>query len=297
VNADALAIARLRFDRPAIFGKVCAHEIAALRARVDALAGGDPAAALAVVDEMLTHLPEDPETLLLRVTLLYRLADPASLAAAEALATALAGREEIGRVRQARAREWQADILAREARPEDRERVRALYAALLEARFDRAWTRRLSVKHAALGAGPWGDRVLALLTRPEDAEPASADALLAEIAALAPAHAITRYLQGRAAARHGDRPAAIRASLEAVTAGLPHPALTFEALRLAAACRFDAGDYTTAAREFAALAERTDLALQSGEADGLRTWARRALFFAANPPPTPPGDTPSAPAN
>jgi hypothetical protein len=297
VDADALAIARLRFDRPAIFGKVCAHEIAALRARVDALAGGDPAAALAVVDEMLTHLPEDPETLLLRVTLLYRLADPASLAAAEALATALAGREEIGRVRQARAREWQADILAREARPEDRERVRALYAALLEARFDRAWTRRLSVKHAALGAGPWGDRVLALLTRPEDAEPASADALLAEIAALAPAHAITRYLQGRAAARHGDRPAAIRASLEAVTAGLPHPALTFEALRLAAACRFDAGDYATAAREFAALAERTDLALQSGEADGLRTWARRALFFAANPPPTPPGDTPSAPAN
>lgn len=297
VDADALAIARLRFDRPAIFGKVCAHEIAALRARVDTLSGGAPAAALAVVDEMLVHLPDDPETLLLRVTLLYRLGDAASLQAAEALATALAGREAIGRVRQARAREWQADILAREGRPEDRERVRALYADLLNARFDRAWTRRLSVKHAALGAGAWGDRVLTLLTRPEDAEPGSADALLAEIATLSPSHPVTRYLQGRAAARHGDRAAAIKASLDAVDRGLPHPALTFEALRLTAACRFDAGDYAAAAADFAALAERTDLALQAGEADGLRTWARRARFFAAHPPPSPPGEAPSAPAN
>jgi hypothetical protein len=297
VDADALAIARLRFDRPAIFGKVCAHEIAALRARVDALSGSDPAAALSVVDEMLVHLPDDPETLLLRVTLLYRLGDAASLHAALALATALAARDEIGRVRQARAREWQADILSREGRPEDRERVRALYADLLNAHFDRAWTRRLSVKHAALGAGAWGDRVLALLTRPEDTDPGAADALLAELAALSPGHPVTLYLQGRAAARHGDRPAAIRASQAAVEGGLPHPTLTFEALRLVAACRFDAGDYAAAAEDFAALAERTDLALQSGEADGLRTWARRARFFAANPPPAPPGEAPSAPAN
>jgi hypothetical protein len=297
VDADALAIAHLRFDRPAIFGKVCAHEIAALRARVDTLAGADPAAALVVVDEMLVHLPDDPETLLLRLTLLYRLGDRASLQAAETLAAALSAREDIGRVRQARSREWQADILAREGRPEDHERVRSLYADLLNARFDRGWTRRLSVKHAALGAGAWGDRVLALLTRPEDAEPEAADALLGEIAALAPTHPLTRYLQGRAAARHRDRPEAIRASLEAVAGGLPHPALTFEALRLVAACRFDAGEYAAAAEDFAALAERTDLALQSGEADGLRTWARRARFFAANPPPSPPGEAPSAPAN
>ena len=284
VDEDALAIARVRFDRPAIFGKVCAHEIAALRAQVDARSQSEPAAALGLVDEMLGHMPCDPETQLLRVSLLYRLGDAASLKAAETLATTLAETPTLGRVRQARAREWQADILAREGRPEDEPRVRALYAALLSSSFDRGWTRRIAVKHAAVGAGPWGQHVLSILTLPEADDAEANDTRLREAAAADPLNPLTHYLLGRMSARHGDHREAIRTTLAAVAAGLPHVALTFEALRLVAAVRFDAREYAAAADDFDRLSRRTDLGLQSGEVEGLRVWSRRARFFAEHPP-------------
>jgi len=288
VGESALAIARLRFDRPAIFGKTCAHEIAALRAKLDGISSTDVDAAIEVVDAILGHLPNDPDAILTRIALLARRAadDPKEAAATLDAADALAARPDIGLVRRARAREWQADLRARRGTPADVAFARAVYDALADAHFDRAFTRRVAVKRAGLDGGPWGRAVLALLLAPEDAARSTADARLDEIVTAAPDHPITRYLRGRQAARRGETEAAVQHSLAALEAGLPHPALTFEALRMVAATRFQGGDYRAAAAAYGGLAARTDLEIEAGERAALETWARRARFFAGRSPGT-----------
>ncbi len=289
VGDAALAIARLRFDRPAIFGKTCAHEIAALRAKLDDVSSADVREGIELVDAILGHLPNDPDAMLTRIALLARRAaeDPTEAAETLEAADALAARPDIGLVRRARAREWQADLRARRGTPADVALARTVYDALAGAHFDRAWTRRIAVKRAALDGGSWGRAVLALLLAPEDAAPSSGDARLDEVVAAAPDHPITHYLRGRQAARRGETEAAVDHSVAALAAGLPHPALTFEAMRLVAATRFQAGDYRAAATAYGDLAARTDLAIEDGERAVLETWARRARFFAEHPPVTP----------
>ena len=298
VDDAALAIARVRFDRPALFGRVCAHEVAALRDRVDQLRGSDPEGALRTLDELLSHVPDDPDAQLTRVALLYRLGAANALDTALSLAGSLAETPGLGLVRQARAREWQADLRFRRARPEDRDAVRATYADLLAQSFDRSWTRRIAVKRLAVDGGAWGEAVLRLLTRPEDGDASAADAAVAEAYRLGPERPVTRYLVGRLAARRGDCDQAILHSTAALAGGLPHPALTLEAARLIAACHFDAGAYAAAAADFEALSKRADLALQAGEADGLAVWGRRARFFQVHagglPPRSPAVETTGA---
>ncbi len=293
VSPTALAMARLRFDRPAIFGKPCAHEIAALRARLDDLPATDVDTSLRLVDEILHHLPDDPDTQLTRIALLARRAGeaPADIDRAIEAAEILGRRPDIGTVRRARALEWQADLRARRGLPSDIAFSRAVYDELLDARFDRAFTRRVAVKRAALDGGAWGRAVLGLLTRPDDGNVEAGDRLLAEAVAAHPDAPLTLYLQGRRMAQRGAAEDAIRTSQAAVAAGLPHPALTFEAQRLTAATQFSTGEYRSAAVSFAALAARDDLDIQAGEKAALATWARRAAFFAEHPPT---GRTPTA---
>jgi hypothetical protein len=286
VSAAALATARLRFDRPAIFGKTCAHEIAALRARLEEIPGHDVEAGLAVVEAILSHLPDDPDAQLTRIAWLARRATggPTDEQAALDAADALAARPDIGLVRRARAREWQADLRARRGRPDDLAIARALYDALDDAHFDRAWTRRIAVKRAAVDGGAWGRDVIALLTRPDEAGPDSGDALLERIVAAAPDHPLTHYLRGRRFIQRGDTVAGLLHTQAALDAGLPHRTLTFEALRLVAATRFQRGAYTDAAAAYAHLTARMDLEIEAGERAVLETWSRRSHFFAAHPP-------------
>ncbi len=265
----ALQYARARFDRPSIFGKVCAHELAALRHAAGAAAQrGDLAAALAHTDAVLGHVPGEPDARLTRIGLLLaldRVAD--ARAAAEALRADHPGDGTLGR----RAAEWVADLaaLGGPAAPED-------HAALLTGAFPRAEQRRLAVKAAAAEAGV--PAVIDWLSRPRPAE--AARAAIAAIAAAHPGWGVATYLNARALIGQADAdPAA--ALQTALAQGLPHPALRLEAERLLADLAFDAADYAQAAARYARLAGPGDLNLSAGERAELARWARRARFFGA----------------
>lgn len=272
VDARALLEAKARFDRPAIFRKVCAHEIAALRrTAARAISRNDLKSALGHLDTLLGHVPRDVKARLLRIPVLVGLG---RVPDARAHAQTIIDDPKAGGVARNRARERMADLAAAEGDSS----ASVEYDALLAQTFNRAIQRRLAVKRAAL-AHPQGGPVIALLTAPRGTPRATLNAHVAAAIAQAPDWSVAQYLAGRRALNDGTPGEAL---LRAALAGeLPHPALRFETERLLARAAFDAGRYTNAGPAFDALAIRADLDVQSGERDQLRRWARRARFFDA----------------
>jgi hypothetical protein len=282
LSEGALAMAQVRFDRPAIFGKVCAHEVAALW---DVAEGnelrGDFVSALAKVDEILGHVPRDADAALHRAELQYRVGD---VEGARATASVVAERQDVGIARRARAREWLADLEGLAGRPEA---AREAYEASLKTAFDRAQERRLAVKLAALDAGEAGLEVLKFLAAPPSGN--AAEAVFARLGEVRPDWSVGRYLLGRRQIQKRAWAQGEETLRAALAAGLPHPSLQLEAERLLAESLFSRRRYAEAAAAYAALAERVDLGLDRGEAEALRTWSRRARFFEAHrdtPAPT-----------
>lgn len=274
VDPRALIAAKARFDRPAIFRKVCAHEVAAVRRAVrHAISRGDLPAALRDVDRLLSFVNRDVNARLTRIAVLVGLGRQAE--AAE-FAQAIIDDAKAGAAARLRAREWRADLAA--ARGD--ESAAAEYEALLDQVFNRDVLRRLAVKRAALDH-PEGAPIIRLLTAPRGTPKHTTAAWLSTVRVAAPDWPVVRYLTGRRHLSNGER-AEGEADLRAALAGaLPHPALRYEAERLLARSAFDAGRYAEAAQAFDTLAARFDLDVQSGEVDHLRRWARRARFFGA----------------
>lgn len=276
VDARALLEAQARFDRPAIFRKVCAHEIAALRrTAAQAISRNDLTAALGHLDTLLGHVPRDVQARLLRIPVLVGLG---RVADARAHAQTIIDDPKAGGVARNRARERMADLAAADGDAGARAAAGETYDALLAQTFNRAIQRRLAVKQAAL-AHPQGGPAIALLTAPRGTPRATLNAHVAAAIAQAPTWSVAQYLAGRRAINDGeDGEALLRAAL---AGDLPHPSLRFETERLLARVAFDAGRHAEAAAAFDALADRADLDVQSGERDQLRRWARRARFFGA----------------
>ncbi len=268
----AFAIAQARYDRPAIFQKVCAHEMAAVAREAGRLTSAhDLTGALRETERLLHHIPGDVYAQLRRARLLHRLGRPE-----EALAVVedVAARDSAGRVARDRAKEHAGDLAADTG---DLSRARMLWAELRPRAFGRAATRRLVVKLDALDHGEAGAAALRLLTRP----PRETEPLFATLEA-AKGWPVSAYLVARhhlRADRHEEARAKLKAALDA---GLGDPSLTLEALRLLAAADFEEGRYAAAARGYESLAAREDLELERGERAELRTWARRAHFFGAH---------------
>lgn len=281
LDANALAQARLRFDRPAIFRKTCAHEVAAVRARAErALARGALDRAMAQVDLWLGHVPHDLDALLMRLALLF---DLDRFDEARSLATALLETPGMGLARSAQVHELVADLdAASGARP-----VTALaqaYATLRDDAFDRGTMRRLAVKSVAAASGPRGAPILKLLNGPDalrserlrallDAEPRASDEAL---------DWTIRYLLARHAASLGacHRSEARLSGLAAA----PHWSLGLEAERLRAQCAFSSGQYLEAQALFERAATTHADRLQAGEVASLKQWSRRAAAFARSLP-------------
>lgn len=270
----ALEHARARFDRPAIFGRACAHEIAALRA---AAAEVGPADALAYIERILRHLPGDLSARLARIGLLLRLG---RIDAARVAALDVADDPAAGEVARARARERLADIDALAGRAAD---ARAGYDAALSAAFERADLRRLWIKRATLDAGPAGDAALRYLALPTDGDRTRRLAAVEAIAALAPDWPVARYLRARARLA-ADRPVEALTDL-AAAADLPDPSLRLEIERMAADALFGADCFARAAVRYRRLA--TAPQASRGEVLDLQRWARRAAFFADRRGPAP----------
>jgi hypothetical protein len=282
VDAGALALARVRFDRPAIFRKVCAHEIAALRSRAERdLARGRDERALARLEAWLGHVPGDPDAELLRLETLFRLG---RVDEARSLVATLRSLQGVGLARAARIDEWALDLDAGATPTSARQALAARYAALRDTAFERGALRRLSVKATATAAGDKDPGVFDLLT---GGEARRADGI-ARIASAPTSDAdddplawTTRYLVARDAAARDDCTAAAPLLERCRRGPAPHWSLAAEAARLEAACAFTESRFGQAAGLFSALAGRVDLPLEGGERDGLRQWARRSRAFEA----------------
>lgn len=277
LDPRALADARNRFDRPAIFHKVCAHEVAALRRDASkAIQRGRADEALAINERLLGHVPGDTQARLLRVSLLLAQGQTAK---ATEFAREIADDERAGAVVRGRAHEWLADLDAAAGRLEP---AGAAYDALLAQTYDREQIRRLAVKRAVLSGGPAGPPILALLTAPPGTPEAQADALLDQAAAAEPTRPLVQYLVGRRHIRERRRDEGITVLQAALDGGLAPSALRFEARRLIGKAHFDRRRYLDAARTFQALAQDPDPEIERGERFGLDRWARRARFFASH---------------
>ena len=274
-----LAMARARFDRPAIFGKTCAHEVAALRAEMDAAsASGDLAQALDLADTILGHTPRDRAMKLHRAELLLRVSRTEE---ARAELRQLVDDEGVGTHIRERARERLADF---HALAHDHDQARQGYDDLLATSFRRSDARRLAVKRAAVSHGEAGEAVLRLLS-PSLAGPDESVSPIDQIEQIwrqAPAWSVARYLYGRQAIFASQTDAGIAQLRAALEAEMPHPALVIEAHRLIAATWFDTGRFADASAAFHALAARDDLGLERGERSRFETWSQRSAFFEAS---------------
>ncbi len=261
----ALAFARARYDRPAIFGRACAHEIAALRARA---AAAPPAQALIVTDEILGHLPGDIPARLTRIGLLMQLE---RWDAARVTAAALAADERAGAVARAMARERLADLRALSG---EADAAREGYAAARVAAFARSDLRRLRIKRMALDGGRAGARALRYLSLPSPLDPVERLSELDTLVALDGDWAPGRYLRGRARLTHDPAGAADDLSRART---IDDASVRIEIERLLARLLFDQRCFAAAAARFEALAGHP--ALDRGEAERAAQWVRRSRAF------------------
>jgi hypothetical protein len=226
----ALAYAEARFDHPSIFGRACAHEIAALR---NAAATATPRDALPHIEAILRHQPDDIPARLAYADLLATLDRPSE---AQTIARALADDPRAGAIARAAARERLADLAALAG---DRETARTLYAQVDAIAFERADLRRLTVKRAALDAGldagEAGRHALAYLADRTPDDPYFRRQQLDALVDADPDWAPGRYLRGRFLL--ATEPTLALVDLSAAAPDLTDPSLRFEIARMIAATR------------------------------------------------------------
>ena len=267
----ALAQARAIFDRPSIFRRVCARDIAArARAARTALQRSKLADSLALVEGILADIPQDVRHRLSQIQLLFLLDREPE---ARVIAKALSEDATAGTLARARAAEWLADLDALGDRPDAETR----YSAALADTFDRAVRRRLWVKRAALSQpAPVRRLVLAHLIRPADGDARAQR--VDEIVTAAPEWSVGHYLRGRVKLANQPPLEGLR-SLQRARAGAENEDVELEIRRLFAATVFREDCYSRAASQYASLASMQGW--DRGERATWARWARRAQFFAA----------------
>ncbi len=267
---NALAQAKARFDRPAIFGKTCAHEIAALRREMaDATGAGRYDEALARNDKILSFLPDDLRSRLQRIALLYYLD---KVADAETIATSVANDSRAGAVARTQAREWVADLAAIQGKTDVAFKA---YEALSPQIFSRAGQRRIAVKKSAMKLSHGAKDVIEYLRKPQ-----TYDQRLRALERLNTTEkqwSLLPYLKARVQLAGTDFTAGVM-GLQQWQTWQKWPSITLEARRLLAQHAFDRRCYSAAATYFSDLAN--DSALNSSERFAISRWSKRALFFA-----------------
>ena len=123
LSENALTETRARFDRPAIFGRVCARKIAALRKAASRAAGaGQTETSLSIYNEILGHLPRDVTS---RIRQMKIHMTAGNMSAAKAIASALSSDKAAGGSARSIARETLGDIALHSGQLND---ARAAYA-------------------------------------------------------------------------------------------------------------------------------------------------------------------------
>ncbi len=276
---EALGMARLRFERPAIFGQICPHAVAALESELSAaMSSGDTERALARCADVLRLDAGQAEVRAARVALLAR---AGRFDEAEDELARLVGPPSAATPIVLSARSSLADGYFQHG---ERERARRLYEASLAVAQPEDARRQLEVRLYALDAGSGASSALREVLSPDPRETNDGATLLAAIGRLerADPSGLGPYLEARQLVAR-ERFALARPRLEeALERGLPNASLRREAERLraislAASGRLDEAEHAFAVLAFEARAEERG----SGREVEAEDWLARVRFFRA----------------
>lgn len=269
ITEDALALARLRFARGAIFARPCPHRVAQLHRQLGAdLGARDTPRAIATCREVLALDPADTGT---RAVLAASLARSGAAHDADRELDALARRWGAPAPLLAATHEAIADAAWRRG---DLDAARAALDALASQPRTEDAQRVFEVKRLALHAGGRQAELLARLLAAETAPDGAYAVHLARSLAEERADGLPAYLEARqlAAARHHADAATLLT--RALALGLPTRLLTREAERLRATSLWAAGNRAESAVQWAAIAAQEDL--PEGARIEARDWLVRA---------------------
>ncbi len=261
---EARALAEARFEQPGIWGQICPHRIANLRALLAGdLAAGDDEAATETCREILALDEGQAGTRAVLVSVLAR--DGEDEAARQELA-ALVGPPMAARPIVWRAQQGLADALFWDGREEE---AAAIYDALLEEPMDPDGRRQIETRRLALDADAATQDALRHLLVPPVGQTNDAATSMESIAALERARddGLADYLAARQM-MFRQRFDLARPRIEAALArGLPAESMAREARRMDAIIAFGAGDLDGSATRWRAL-------LRDADAEGRRVEAR-----------------------
>ena len=269
----ALAEARLRYDRPSIFGRACAREIASLwRTYRHALQSNRASHAEATLGEILGHLPSNPNARLAEIDLMIR---NGRLKDALPRARQLSRDHTAGGVIRSYASERYLDALVMTGGDADAD---ITYDSLAAETFQRPRLRNLGIKSAALKRpGVKAEIVRYLSARLDRAQRLEA---LNSIELESGPWPELDYLKARVLLNGSENHLSLTL-FERAYRGLSAPALRYETLRLLARQLFDKRCYRKSAIAYQRLSNRVDLEILPSEKANHQEWSRRSTFFAA----------------
>lgn len=244
MDDETRAVARARFDRPAIFARVCPHELD--RDKRDAatmLTGGDLDGAREKLDRVLARTPRDAAARLTRATCAERRGEADD---ATARLRALADDAQASRLARDRAEERLGDLALVGG---DAEGAAARYRKVADRTVDEDRRRTLDVKLRATADAAARPAIVALLIgAPKTGVDASDGAFeLGAWLARGDPDGLGHYLHGRLAFGKGAYATAIARLDDALARGPAPPSVQREALRLSAIARCATGDREGAA--------------------------------------------------
>jgi tetratricopeptide (TPR) repeat protein len=231
---EVLQAAGGKFSRPSIFKRVCAHEIAALSAQARThLAKERFEEAVAAVESILSHLPDDADALTLLAEIRVR---QDRIDEAIGMLEKLLDREDLDGARKNRIQGRLGDLLVRSDRPDE---AHSRYVSLLQAHLDDGTDRLVIAKLEAMQKGEAGRKVLGFLE--EGKLDLSTILDLREAAQAHPQWGLAWYLVGRQLYNRELFEPALEYLERAASAGLLRPELAAENLRLLAVAYYRIG--------------------------------------------------------
>ena len=263
LDPSAQGLARERFRRPAVWHKVCAHRVAALRTEARAAtAAGDRARAERCLRQIVADDPGDPAGLLELARLLAATTAPRAAAAARAAEQHRSASTPL----RAQALAILGDLALRAGQTEEARRVLDAIEALS---VDEAVRRQARVKRAALDDVRVGREILAYLERGELAP-------IAEAVRKAPDSGLAAYLHGRGLQNRGQTEKALAELDRARKLGVGDPLVARELARLEPLVAYGARRLDDAALRWERLA--TDPGSSLATRASARDWLDRVRF-------------------
>jgi tetratricopeptide (TPR) repeat protein len=273
VSPDEVEVARHRFDRPSVFGQVCAREIARLSREAErAAAAGDTRRAIRALESICRDDPQNP---LQEAGLFEMLVRGGRAGRARALGARLTGDRRAGLVVRGQVAERLADLDWLSGR--SREAALAYEALAAHAPSDDQRRMRL-VKARAAGDSRIG-HLLRRFILGEGAAPEPAPLAietLHEVLAQEPDSPLGRYLLGRQLFNQEDFERAVPEIARAIGIGGMDEPIEAEARRVLAISLYRIGRFDEAREGFERIAR--DGRRPEGARDEAASWARRCRW-------------------